>query len=165
MYLHQFLWFSFSCCYVMNLSLTRKSLPPSLADIVRGSRALVSCTIQRAGTCTRKRLDPSQGGESIEGHSGHLVVERKPCVAVAQLSQVGTVCEIGFDGGHGALIWLRATSQAHVIIFATMGPSPQALPSALFLPPNGQQSSVSHQSPPPVRHINIDRGRPLDSIS
>ena len=45
------------------------------------------------------------------------MVERKLCVAVAQLSQVGRMCEIGFNGGHSALIWPLANSQARVIMF------------------------------------------------
>uniref|UniRef100_A0A7S2TZI9 Class I SAM-dependent methyltransferase n=1 Tax=Lotharella oceanica TaxID=641309 RepID=A0A7S2TZI9_9EUKA len=55
--------------------------------------------------------------EIEEGHSGQMTVERQAYVAVAQLPCVRRICEIGFNGGHSAGLWLRAAPQADVLMF------------------------------------------------
>jgi len=53
----------------------------------------------------------------LEGHSGQLIKERKMYTKVAQMSHVKTICEIGFNAGHSASLWLRANPTADVIMF------------------------------------------------
>jgi hypothetical protein len=49
-------------------------------------------------------LNSSNG---LEGHSAQLVIERKIYYALAAMPSVRTICEIGFNGGHSAALWLH----------------------------------------------------------
>ena len=53
----------------------------------------------------------------MEGHSAELVLERKLYGTVAQLPFVRTICEIGFNAGHSAAMWLLANPRAKVVMF------------------------------------------------
>lgn len=56
----------------------------------------------------------------IEGGSGDfsMIIERKLYYKFASLTKcVKTICEIGFNGGHSALLWLIANPNAKVIMF------------------------------------------------
>lgn len=53
----------------------------------------------------------------LEGHSAELIWERQLYVALARLPEVNTICEIGFNKGNSAMLWLRANPKAKVIMF------------------------------------------------
>ena len=55
--------------------------------------------------------------EGLEGGSWQLIEERQLYITVAQLPFVKTICEIGFNAGHSAALWLRANPTAKVIMF------------------------------------------------
>ena len=57
------------------------------------------------------------GQKLVEGHSAQLVTERKLYLAVATLPFVGHICEIGFNAGHSASLWLLANPDAQVTMF------------------------------------------------
>ena len=57
-----------------------------------------------------------------EGHSGEIVFERQIYASIASMAPKGaanirTICEIGFNGGHSASLWLLAAPTAKVIMF------------------------------------------------
>lgn len=52
-----------------------------------------------------------------EGHSGQLLYERMVYVALASMPSVRTICEIGFNMGHSAALWLKANPNASVHMF------------------------------------------------
>lgn len=52
-----------------------------------------------------------------EGHSGTLTFERWLYATIASQRWVKTICEVGFNGGHSALLWLAANPRARVIMF------------------------------------------------
>ncbi|CUG86932.1 membrane-associated methyltransferase, putative [Bodo saltans] len=54
---------------------------------------------------------------NVEGNSAQLKVERKVYTALAQLPEVKTICEIGFNMGHSASLWLLANPTANVYMF------------------------------------------------
>jgi hypothetical protein len=70
--------------------------------------------------------------EVTEGHSAQLVLERQVYVYVAKLPFVKTICEIGFNGGHSAGLWLLANPLANVIMF-DIWTHPYAEPAEDFL--------------------------------
>jgi hypothetical protein len=47
----------------------------------------------------------------LEGHSAQLVTERKVYYALASMPAVRTICEIGFNGGHSAALWLHGACE------------------------------------------------------
>merc|ERR1719291_160267 len=63
-----------------------------------------------------QRLDQACSGPQ-EGHSGQLDVERRIYVTLARLPEVKTICEIGFNKGNSAMLWLRANPKARVVMF------------------------------------------------
>ena len=56
-------------------------------------------------------------GGGLEGHSGQLVKERQLYISLASMPNVRTICEIGFNAGHSASLWLLANPTARVIAF------------------------------------------------
>jgi hypothetical protein len=54
---------------------------------------------------------------NVEGASWQLHIERQVYVALAQLPEVKTICEIGFNAGHSAALWLRGNPNATVYMF------------------------------------------------
>ena len=48
----------------------------------------------------------SQPGTTLEGHSAELKVERKLYYALTSMPSIRTICEIGFNAGHSAALWL-----------------------------------------------------------
>jgi hypothetical protein len=64
-------------------------------------------------------LDKSLGDavNKIEGHSGRKNDERKVYTALARMGNVRRICEIGFNGGHSASLWLWANPEAEVVMF------------------------------------------------
>ena len=86
----------------------------SLSNVLQGEWKMVSL----------QKFDVLQGAmdvmlriETIEGHSGQLVDERKLYVALARLPFVKHICEIGFNAGHSASLWLLANPTAKVTMF------------------------------------------------
>jgi hypothetical protein len=53
----------------------------------------------------------------LEGGSSDLRLERQIYISLAQLPQVNTICEIGFNAGQSAALWLRANPNATVYMF------------------------------------------------
>ena len=53
----------------------------------------------------------------MEGHSGQLKKERQIYITLARDPRVRTICEIGFNFGHSASLWLKANPHARVIMF------------------------------------------------
>lgn len=51
------------------------------------------------------------------GHSGSAPIERKIYHALARMKNVQRICEIGFNAGHSASLWLMANPTAEVIMF------------------------------------------------
>lgn len=67
-----------------------------------------------------------------EGHSAQLVKERQLYVALAKLPFVRNICEIGFNGGHSAGLWLLANPTASVTMF-DIWTHPYTVPAEAFL--------------------------------
>lgn len=55
--------------------------------------------------------------QHVEGNSAQLTLERKVYISLAQLPEVKTICEIGFNMGHSASLWLLANPTARVFMF------------------------------------------------
>lgn len=55
--------------------------------------------------------------ETSEGNSGPFNEERQIYIAAARLPYVKHICEIGFNGGHSASLWLLANPTAKVTMF------------------------------------------------
>ena len=53
----------------------------------------------------------------LEGHSGEITLERKIYASIASLPVIRTICEIGFNAGHSASLWLLANPTARVFMF------------------------------------------------
>jgi hypothetical protein len=74
----------------------------------------------RMKSIARHRRDNSvaEGPQKIlEGHSFELDDERRLYISLARLPEVRTICEIGFNAGHSAALWLLANPKAMVIMF------------------------------------------------
>jgi hypothetical protein len=67
--------------------------------------------------CELDASHTSEGSAIYEGHSAQLLKVRQLYVALAKLPFVKTICEIGFNGGHSASLWLLANSRANVTMF------------------------------------------------
>ena len=52
-----------------------------------------------------------------EGNSATLIFERQIYASIASRPWVKTICEIGFNGGHSAGLWLKANPTAKVVMF------------------------------------------------
>ena len=57
------------------------------------------------------------GTALTEGHSGSTIEERKIYASLARMSNVRRICEIGFNGGHSASLWLWANPEAEIVMF------------------------------------------------
>lgn len=94
---------------------------PGMVDVLAGSWTLVDLHRLDAlstgimATVRRNSTEARQG--NIEGHSAQLISERKVYTALARLNEVNTICEIGFNMGHSASLWLLANPRANVIMF------------------------------------------------
>ena len=53
----------------------------------------------------------------MEGTSASVEYQQKLYVALASLPYVENICEIGFNGGHSAQLWLAANPRARVFMF------------------------------------------------
>ena len=62
-------------------------------------------------------LDAHVAGAASEGHSADLLRQRRLYARVAALPCVKRVCEIGFNAGHSASLWLKAAPNAEVLMF------------------------------------------------
>lgn len=85
-------------------------------DIISGAWADIDLREHdRIAAALEKRL--GNASKKMEGHSGNLINERKVYTALARMSNVHRICEIGFNGGHSASLWLWANSNAEVVMF------------------------------------------------
>lgn len=94
-----------------------------------------------------------------EGHSGQLVIERKVYYALASMPSVRTICEIGFNGGHSAALWLHGESDVRgVSVWSVTEDAVRARVSkrvhALFARPSSKTITHTHThmlppTPPP----------------
>lgn len=62
-------------------------------------------------------LDFAVSGLAMEGHSGDLLRQRKLYAKVAAWPRIKHICEIGFNVGHSALVWLASNPEAKVVSF------------------------------------------------
>jgi len=59
-----------------------------------------------------------QNGGVVEGHSNQVMKEMEVMNKIAADPRIKTICETGFNGGHGTLRWLlHSNPQAHVYSF------------------------------------------------
>lgn len=80
------------------------SAKADLDAVLSGGWADVDLTpLDALATALSRHLNVS----GLEGHSAQLVVERKVYYALASMPAIRTICEIGFNGGHSASIWLH----------------------------------------------------------
>ena len=97
-------------------------------NILKGAWKSIDLTsynkLTRGLTLTSKPL--------AEGHSAQLVKERQLYVALAKLPFVRNICEIGFNGGHSAGLWLLANPTASVTMF-DIWTHPYTVPAEAFL--------------------------------
>jgi hypothetical protein len=97
-------------------------------NILKGAWKSIDLTsynkLSRGLTLTSKPL--------AEGHSAQLVKERQLYVALAKLPFVRNICEIGFNGGHSAGLWLLTNPTASVTMF-DIWTHPYAVPAEAFL--------------------------------
>ena len=77
-----------------------RPLPPALQHLLRG-------------------LDKAVRNKAHIGNAGQLVIEPRVYLAIASMGPdcVRTICEIGFNAGHSAAMWLFAAPTAHVYMF------------------------------------------------
>lgn len=59
----------------------------------------------------------SQLEKRPEGHSSELISERQMYMALARMPHVKRICEIGFNAGHSAALWLWANPTVEVVMF------------------------------------------------
>lgn len=67
-----------------------------------------------------KRLDQVISDKKLtiwEGHSASYSDELRMYIQVSQNPCIKTICEIGFNAGHSALLWLHANPHAKVVFF------------------------------------------------
>lgn len=57
------------------------------------------------------------GWQLTEGHSAHKIDELRMYLTIARLPKIKRICEIGFNAGHSASLWLLANPEAEVIMF------------------------------------------------
>ena len=62
-------------------------------------------------------LNKALGDANMEGTSASVEYQQKLYVALASLPYVENICEIGFNGGHSAQLWLAANPRARVFMF------------------------------------------------
>jgi hypothetical protein len=77
-----------------------------------------------------------------EGHSGEITLERKLYAAIAGLPGIRTICEIGFNAGHSASLWLRAAPTARVVMF-DLFEHKYSRPMETFLRERGREYGLS----------------------
>merc|ERR1719311_1240957 len=74
-----------------------------------------------------------QNGGVTEGHSNQVVKEMQVMNTIAADPRIKTICETGFNDGHGTLRWLlHSNPQAHVYSF-DIGVHAYSRPAAKFL--------------------------------
>ena len=59
----------------------------------------------------------SSSSRNIEGHSAQLTYERQVYYKLASMPNIKRICEIGFNMGHSASLWLHANPKAEVLMF------------------------------------------------
>jgi len=85
-------------------------------DIIAGAWADVDLQqLDRISAALENHL--GDAGKRMEGHSGNVINERKVYAALARMKNVRRICEIGFNGGHSASLWLWANPNAEVVMF------------------------------------------------
>lgn len=64
-----------------------------------------------------ERFLSARNASKREGSSLQLTYERQLYVRLAQMPNVRRICEIGFNAGHSAALWLLANPRAEVLMF------------------------------------------------
>lgn len=115
-------------------------------------------------------------GKEIEGHSQQYLKERQAMNNIATDPRIRTICETGFNCGHGTLRWLlHSNPQVHVYSF-DIGVHKYSQPAAKFLEDTfpGRHTAIwgdstqtlpkFHQQNPDVKCniIFVDGGHDLD---
>ena len=100
--------------YRRSLETTRQRAAPAnpsfaragLETVLSGSwRAVDLAPLDALSSALTTHLNT--GEEILEGHSAQLTIERKVYYALASMPSIRTICEIGFNGGHSAALWLH----------------------------------------------------------
>mmetsp|Transcript_34976 Transcript_34976/g.48866 ORF Transcript_34976/g.48866 Transcript_34976/m.48866 type:complete len:302 (+) Transcript_34976:140-1045(+) len=99
--------------------------------------------------------------EIQEGHSGQLVAERKAYILMASLPCVRRICEIGFNGGHSAALWLKAAPKAEVVMFDLWNHTYNARGEAFLRDP---RSTREFQLPNANERLHIIKGSSLKTV-
>jgi len=104
-----------------------QTLPPTNAAVPTPSAALEAQLYQQLD------LIGQQNGGVTEGHSNQVPKEMQTMSALAADPRIKTICETGFNGGHGTLRWLlHSNPQAHVYSF-DIGQHGYSRPAATYL--------------------------------
>jgi len=88
-----------------------------LSDVLEGAWKTVDLAAHKALATDLEAYIAGKSQERLEGHSGLLVIERKLYHALANISSVNHICEIGLNAGHSAAMWLLANKHATVTMF------------------------------------------------
>lgn len=110
--------------------------PPAAAATPPPAMAAVAPTpnpTYEAGLYQQLDLIGQQNGGVTEGHSNQVAKEMQTMNQIAADPRIKTICETGFNGGHGTLRWLlHSNPQAHVYSF-DIGVHGYSRPAAKFL--------------------------------
>lgn len=87
-----------------------------MSQVLEGAWKNVDLAAHNATVTDLEAFIAEKSQEVLEGHSGVLVIERKLYHALASMSTVNHICEIGLNAGHSAAMWLLA-SHATVTMF------------------------------------------------
>jgi hypothetical protein len=98
---------------------TTANISRRLTAMLRGSAYAVDLSaFDSLADILTKHVEGLRGQRPpLEGHSFELVRERQVYVTVARLPHVKRICEIGFNAGHSASLWLLANPTAEVVVF------------------------------------------------
>eukprot|EP00465_Bigelowiella_longifila_P003830 CAMPEP_0185259984 /NCGR_PEP_ID=MMETSP1359-20130426/8649_1 /TAXON_ID=552665 /ORGANISM="Bigelowiella longifila, Strain CCMP242" /LENGTH=200 /DNA_ID=CAMNT_0027846065 /DNA_START=436 /DNA_END=1038 /DNA_ORIENTATION=- len=99
--------------------------------------------------------------EIQEGHSGQLVAERKAYILMASLPCIRRICEIGFNGGHSAALWLKAAPRAEVVMFDLWNHTYNARGEAFLRDPH---TAREFQLPNADERLHIIKGSSLKTV-
>jgi len=85
--------------------------------VLKGAWKTVDLAAHNALAADLEAYIAAKSQEVLEGHSGLLFVERKLYHALANMSTVDHICEVGLNAGHSAAMWLLANRHATVTMF------------------------------------------------
>ena len=81
------------------------------------------------------RKYPLQPGVQVEGHVGNILYQTQAYYRLARLNFIKNICEIGFNAGHSAYIWLAASPKTMLFSF-DLGEHQYTQPMAKYMEQN-----------------------------